>query len=103
MFFDSVRDLTRATAAGIARATATRGDWLKVTLGAGRTGLLDLSSPRAAHWARIVEDLRRDSKAVYVEIDGANAVIVNLRVLMRYRMERIDPDAHGDLRVRLRP
>jgi F0F1-type ATP synthase assembly protein I len=77
----------------------------KVTIGfdAEQTGVLDLKNPRAARWARIIEEQRHTNQPVYVEIDEETSLITNVRVPRRYHVERLDPDEHGNLRVRLRP
>ncbi|WIM06096.1 MAG: protein-glutamine glutaminase family protein [Candidatus Nitricoxidivorans perseverans] len=68
----------------------------------GQSGLLDMSSPRAAHWAGVIDELERAGQPVYVEIDEETGVITNVRIPRRHRVERIDPDERGNLMVRLR-
>ncbi len=69
----------------------------------GQTGFLDMKNPRAAHWARRIDELHRTNQPVYVEIDDETGVITNVRVPRRFTVERIDPGEHGNLLVRLRP
>lgn len=69
----------------------------------GQTGFLDMKNPRAAHWARRIDELHRTNELVFVEIDDESGVITNVRVPRRFTVERIDPGEHGNLLVRLRP
>jgi hypothetical protein len=74
-----------------------------VTFDSGQTGILDMKDPRAAHWARMIDDLQRTNQPVYVEIDEETTVITNVRVPRTFRIERLEPDDHENLLVWLRP
>jgi hypothetical protein len=69
----------------------------------GQMGLLDMKNPRAVHWARIIARLAQENRPVYVEIDEESNVITNLIIPSVFKVERLDPDAHGNLMVRLKP
>jgi hypothetical protein len=69
----------------------------------GDTGFLDMSSARAAHWARRIDKLHRAQQPVYVEIDDETGVITNVRVPRRFKVESIEPGEHSNLLVRLIP
>jgi hypothetical protein len=76
---------------------------LTVNFKTGPIGHLDMKNPRAAHWARVIDDLARANKPVYVEIDDETGVIVNVRVPRRYKVVKLEADDHGNLRVSLQP
>lgn len=69
----------------------------------GQTGLLDMKDPRAVHWAGVIDELARDNRPVYVEIDRESNVITTVLIPEVMTVEKLDPDEHGDLMVRLRP
>jgi hypothetical protein len=68
----------------------------------GETGLLDITSPRAAHWAKRIESAQRRNQPVFVEIDEETRVITNLRIPRLHRVAQLAPDEHGNVRVQLR-
>lgn len=69
----------------------------------GQTGLLDMKSSHAVHWAEIIDRLEKENRPVYVEIDEESNVITKVLIPRVYRVERLDPDEHGNLMVRLQP
>lgn len=46
----------------------------------GRTGLLDISYPLAAVWAKMIDYLRSQNRPVYVEVDPETQIIIRLYV-----------------------
>lgn len=72
-----------------------------VTFKDGRTGKLDMTDRRAAHWAEIIEQLDRESQPVYVEIDEETNVITDLLMPKVYKVVSVEPDDAGDLTVLL--
>lgn len=100
---DGVRDLSHS-AEQLAEA---RGrdipDKVTVKFRAGRAGILDLTNPRAIHWARRIEELQRSNRPVYVEIDDETGTITNFREPRRLKVQSVDPLASGDLQVLLIP
>lgn len=76
---------------------------MTVRFKAGQMGLLDMKSPRAVHWANVIDQLAQDNEPVYVEIDEESNVITNLLIPRIYKVEALDTDERGDLIVRLMP
>lgn len=99
---------------GIRSFSPTREKWVSkppedlpervtVSFRTGYTGLLDMKNPRSVHWATIIDELERASQPVYVEIDQESNVITKVLIPEVCRVERLDPDEHGNLMVRLQP
>ncbi len=97
---------------GIRSLSPTRENWVskpvedlpaKVTVSfkAGKTGLLDMKSPRAVHWANIIDRLERARRPVYVEIDEETNIITNLLIPMVDKVKALETDERGDVVVRL--
>jgi hypothetical protein len=74
-----------------------------VTFRDGQTGHLDMTNPRAVHWARVIEERDRAGEPVYVEIDEETNVITNFLIPTVCKVEALEPDDAGDIRVRLAP
>lgn len=74
-----------------------------VTFKSGQTGRLDMKNPRDVLWAGIIDRLAQEKRPVYVDIDEETNVITNLLIPSVFKIERIDPDEHQNLVVRLRP
>jgi len=100
---DGVRGLSPTRENWVDKPAADLPNKVTVQFRTGQTGFLDMKNPRAAHWARRIDELQRTNQPVYVEIDGETGVITNVRVPRRFTVERIDPGEHGNLLVRLRP
>ena len=62
----------------------------------GRSGLLDVASPRSAVWAQILESRRQENQPVYVEIDPATNLITELLLPRIVRVGEMVPTAAGD-------
>jgi hypothetical protein len=74
-----------------------------VTFKTGQTGLLDMKSPRAVHWAEIIDRLQRANRPVYVEVDEESKVITKVLIPRVYKVKALEPDDQGNIRVRLDP
>jgi hypothetical protein len=74
---DTVRTIT-----GIPEAAAAPGTTINrmtsVAFAGGRSGMLDLASPRSAVWAGVLASLQESGSPAYVEIDPASGMITNL-------------------------
>jgi hypothetical protein len=99
---------------GIRSFSPTRENWMgktveempeKVTVQfkTGQTGLLDMMSPRAVHWAEIFDRLERANRPVYVEVDEESRVITKVLIPRVYKVKALEPDDKGDICVRLDP
>lgn len=100
---DSVRSLSQ-TGDQLAEARSRDlPDRVSVRFRAGRTGILDLTNPRAIHWARRIDELQRADRPVFVEIDEESGIITNFREPRRLKVERIEPGQNGNLEVLLIP
>jgi hypothetical protein len=77
-------------------------DTVLVTFEGDRVGTLDMTSPRSAHWARIIDRLFNANQPVYVEIDEETRVITLLLVPELEKVKSMTPDGHGNYRVALR-
>src|SRR6266542_4421517 len=86
-------DLVSTVGASETLAAAPR--VVSIAFQGGRTGRLDLSTPRNAVWADVIESLRRGNAPVYVEIDPASNVITNLLVPLAVRVGDITPAPDG--------
>jgi hypothetical protein len=87
----------------IAKSVENLPEKVTVHFKTGQTGFLDMKNLRAVHWARIIDELERTKQPVYVEIDMESNVITNVLIPELFKVERLDPDEHGNLMVRLQP
>ena len=62
----------------------------------GRSGLLDMASPRSAVWADVLDSLAQADVSAYVEIDPATKVITELLIPLAVKVESLTPTAAGD-------
>ncbi|MCC5642618.1 hypothetical protein LC607_06565 [Nostoc sp. CHAB 5824] len=100
---DGIRNFSPAKEAWVSQPIENLPNTVTVQFKSGQSGYLDLKNPRAANWARIIEELERANQPVYVEIDNETGIITNVRVPRTYRIEQIDVDEYGNLRVLLQP
>jgi Glutaminase len=100
---DGIRQFSPAREQWASKPAAELPARVTVTFKTGQTGVLDMKDPRAVHWAARIDKARQANQAVYVEIDEETGVITGVRIPQVMKVERLDADAHGNLRVRLRP
>jgi glutaminase-like protein len=72
-----------------------------VSFESGRSGVLDVSVPRAVVWAKMLSSLRERNRPAYVEIDPDTGTISQIAIPEASRVMAIAQDDSGDLRVNL--
>jgi hypothetical protein len=86
-----------------AKSVASRPKKVKVSFNNGQTGLLDMESPRAVHWAEMIDARSRENQPVYIEVDEDSNVITKLLIPSTFKVERITTDQFGNLNVLFQP
>jgi hypothetical protein len=93
-FLGNIKNRTSLAEAQAARSLQEQTQHLSVKFEADQQGLLDLSHPRAAVWARMIDRLQRDNRPVYVEIDPDTRIITKLCIPEAASVLKINP--HGE-------
>jgi len=86
-----------------AKSVSKRPKKLIVNFNNNQKGLLDMHSPRAVHWAEILDAHRRENKPIYLEIDEETDVITNLLIPSNFKVDKITVDDFGNLNVLFQP
>jgi len=76
---------------------------MEIRLKSGQVGLLDMKSPRAVHWADVIDYLKKKNRPVYIEIDKETNVITKFLIPQVLKVELLTPIDSGDIEVRLIP
>jgi len=76
---------------------------MKVQLRGGATYQLDMADSRAAVWATVLDDLRRDGRPVYLEHDAATGVITNLLQPKIFSVAAVAAPKNDQVEVALHP
>ncbi len=76
---------------------------IKVKFDVGRTGILEMNSPRMRHWSNMMENQERSGKPVYVEIDPQSEVIMNLLIPRKLKVQNFQTNENGDMVFFLSP
>ena len=100
---DGIRSFSPAREKWVSVAVENLPEQVTVNFKTGQTGRLDMRYPRAVHWARMIDRSAQANRPVYVEIDREFNVITNVRIPRVCGVERLEPDEHGNLMVRLQP
>jgi len=100
---DSIRVLSPTRETWVSRPAGELPGNVTVEFKTGQKGILDMKNPRAVHWGDIIDRLEKSNQPVYVEIDDESGVITDLLIPMVFKVERLDPDEHGNLLIRLQP
>lgn len=96
---DRVSEVPAVAARGLEAAPA-RLTTVKFT--GGKAAALDMTTPRSAVWADVLDSRRRADQPVYVEIDPETNQITELLLPLTVRVEQINPlDKGGDVEVEL--
>lgn len=88
---DRVSALSPPSAAPAAFAAAPRAQFVAVGFAGGQSGNLDMTSPRSAVWAEVLDSLREEDQPAYVEIDPATNVITELLCPLTVSVEALTP------------
>ena len=70
--------------------------FVTVNFQGGRSGLLDMTSPRSVVWASVLDSMHRSNAPAYVVIDPATNVITELLSPLTVEVGAITPTAPGD-------
>ena len=91
---DEVKDLAQSKELRAAPDRPTA-QYLTVTFGSGRTGLLDTTSHRSRVWAEVLQSLRESGQPAYVEIDPKTNQVTDVLLPVRYNVGQITPAKDG--------
>ena len=86
-----------------AKSATKRPKKVKVTFNNDQTGLLDMDSLRAVHWAEMIDAQSRENQPVYIEVDEESNVITNLLIPSTFKVDKITIDEFGNLNVLFQP
>ena len=100
---DGIRGFSPTKEVWISKPPDELPERVTVTLKSGQTGILDMKSPRAVHWAEIIDRLERANRPVYVEVDEEFKVITKVLIPRVYKVKTLEPNDQGDIRVRFDP
>ncbi len=93
---DGILDISPPVEALEARPGQPPQRFVTVSFQGGRSGLLDITIPRSAVWADILDSLRQANEPVYVEIDPKTNVVTELLIPLTVRVGNLTPTATGD-------
>ena len=100
---DGIRSFSPTEENWVAKPAENLPEKVTVSFKTGQRGLLDMKSPRAVHWANIIEQLAKANQPVYVEIDEESKVITRLLIPQVFKVQGLKTDERGDVIVRLMP
>ncbi len=86
----------RAETLRAARAGPSSPRFVTVQFHGGRSGLLDMTSPRSVVWAEVLESLQQANAPAYVELDPATHVITQLLCPLTVGVGALTPTPAGD-------
>src|SRR5258705_12642332 len=90
-FLGKIRNPTPLKEIVAARPSEEKKKPVKVSFETGRQAFLDLSYPRAAVWAKMIDHLEKNNRPVYVEIDPDTDMIIKLYMPQAARVFQIQP------------
>jgi hypothetical protein len=69
---------------------------VRVTLGSGRSALLDMRPSRSRIWAEVLQSLRESGQPAYLEIDPESDLITQLLIPLRVTVAGVRPAEVGE-------
>ncbi len=103
IFVDGIRNFSSNIENWINKPTSEYPNQITLNFTSGKNGILDLNSPRAVHWADVLDQQIKAKKPVYVEIDQETEVITNVIIPKLFKVASFDTDEFGNLVVWLSP
>src|SRR5438128_8560669 len=93
---DSVSEVSLAPEWRAAALGPPAPTFLPIRFRSGQSGLLDMSLPRSAVWAEVLQSLRDTGQPAYVEVDAQTRVINELLLPGTFTVQLIIPTADKD-------
>lgn len=99
---DVVKGIEIPPATETAAKKASQPAKITVNFRGGKSGYLDMSVPRSAVWADILESLSLENQSAYVILDPDTDEIIELQIPQKLNVGEIGkPDKEGDVEVEL--